>query len=276
MTIINFLMNIMKSYSNFSTPKTKKKKYNKIKNNMEQDLSKMQLKHYYDTMKCIEKEYNDEKNMLHYAEHYIENQIDNIFNILSVQSFIENGIVTPKGQNACYLHEMPCLLFINFYELYIKSEQNGCLLSERDLLCILSCFYDLKVKEDVKEHNPPFLIDEMKYIQMQYESLCAMELKYEFFITNQFNIQYDLMSLMRKWYDVVESQEDCLIFFHHMKNEKHIFMGDFVKACLKIVAMINELRIICENDNNYEFLEKINHIENKLKKFIVSNNSLYL
>ena len=27
---------------------------------MEQDLSKMQLKHY-DTMKCIEKEYNDEK-----------------------------------------------------------------------------------------------------------------------------------------------------------------------------------------------------------------------
>ena len=37
------------------------------------------------------------------------------------------------------------------------------------------------------------------------------------------------MSLMRKWCDVVESQEDCLIFFHHMKNEKHIFMGDFVK-----------------------------------------------
>ena len=46
-----------------------------------------------------------------------------------------------------------------------------------------------------------------------------------------------------------------------MKQDKQIFMGDFIKACLKIVAMINELNIICDNDGNYEFLEKLEKIE---------------
>jgi hypothetical protein len=84
------------------------------------------------------------------------------------------------------------------------------------------------------------------------------------------------MDLMAKWYEHVENQADCLFFFHNMKQDKQIFMGDFVKACLKIVAMINELRIVCDNDSNYDFLEKLEKIEQKLKKFIVSNKSLYL
>lgn len=249
-----------------------KRKFIKMKNEMENDNVAMNNKQYYDDYTSLIKMNKEEQNILHYAETYVETQINNVFCILNQRGFFTQDTITQQGKNACYIHEMPCLLFIEFYEIYIKQNK----LSEKDILCILSCFYDLKVKEEVKQHNPPFLKKEVDFIKTTYEELCSLELKYEFFITNQFNIQYDLMELMSKWYTNVENQNDCLFFFHEMKEQKQIFMGDFVKACLKIVAMINELRIVCENDSNYDFLEKLNNIEGKLKKYIVSNKSLYL
>ena len=40
--------------------------------------------------------------------------------------------------------------------------------------------------------------------------------------------------------------------------------------------MINEIKILCQNDNNYNLLEKIETIQQKIQKNIVSNSSLYL
>ena len=81
---------------------------------------------------------------------------------------------------------MPNLLFIDFYEAYIK-ENN---LSEKDILCILSCFYDLKVKDEVKQFTPPFLKHQMQFIYNTYEELCALELKHEVF--HYKSVQYSI------------------------------------------------------------------------------------
>ena len=84
------------------------------------------------------------------------------------------------------------------------------------------------------------------------------------------------MDQIVRWYNGVESIEDTRFFFDTLKKEKDIFIGDFIKCCMKIINMCNEIKILCENDNNYKLLEKIISIQEKIQKSIVSNKSLYV
>ena len=59
-------------------------------------------------------------------------------------------------------------------------------------------------------------------------------------------------------------------------QEKDIFIGDFMKCCMKIVNMCNELKIFAENDGNFAFMEKINSIQRNIQKNIETNQSFYL
>lgn len=45
---------------------------------------------------------------------------------------------------------------------------------------------------------------------------------------------------------------------------------------LKIVAICNEISIICELMNNYELLKKIKILNVQIQKFVVTNQSLYI
>ena len=59
--------------------------------------------------------------MLHYTEHYIENQIDKIFNILSVQSFIKNEQHQKDKMHVIY---MKCLVYCLLISMNYTSKVN--------------------------------------------------------------------------------------------------------------------------------------------------------
>ena len=103
-----------------------------------------------------------------------------------------------------------------------------------------------------------------------------MELPNNLYITNQFNIQYDLIDYIQQWYSNISNIDESKIFFNNITTQLDIFIGDFIKCCMKLVNICNELKVFCENDNNYILLEKINNIQSKIQKNIVSNNSLYV
>ena len=84
------------------------------------------------------------------------------------------------------------------------------------------------------------------------------------------------MEYISNWYTNIHTIDDTKLFFHKISNELDIFVGDFIKCCMKIVNICNELSVFCENDNNYYLLEKINNIKINLQKSIVSNHSLYV
>ena len=251
-----------------------RKKYLKMKNYIE-ITDKDNLKHlefYKDNNKLIQ-QLNQEKGMLEYSKAFIQNQIQIIFQILKTNCFMndENNLST-IGLNASYIHELPCLVFMDFYEKYLKYT----LIDEIGLLCILSCFYDLKVRDDEKIINPEFMQNELKFIQERINYYIDYELRNELYISTKYKLQYDLMEYMKKWYNEVTNQDECLLFFNYMKQNSTIFVGDFIRCCLKILNMLNEIKIICTNDNNYNLLEMIETIQNNIQKFIVSNKSLYL
>ena len=84
------------------------------------------------------------------------------------------------------------------------------------------------------------------------------------------------MIYIKKWYEEVDNENQSRLFFQELKSELDVFIGDFMKCCMKIVNMCNELKIFGENDGNYRFVEKIIDIQKKIQKNIVTNQSFYL
>jgi superfamily II RNA helicase len=206
-----------------------------------------------------------EENILNYASTYVETQINVLFDILKMNGFVnEHMEATPMGLNASYIHELPCLVFCDLYGHCDKFEKY----SETQIVCLLSAFYELKVKDDYKTHYPNIMKKEFAFIEERLNYYKDKELPSELYITNKFNIE--------KWFNNIETIDDTRFFFHQLTSELDIFTGDFIKCCMKLVNMCNELVVFGENDNNYSFLEKINNIQRKLQKSIVSNKSMYV
>lgn len=287
---INEYENIIKSYDfnmkEFFTHYNELKEKIKISKNKERKLLNREIKNIEETyekrikQKHIYEKYCDvidsikrEENEKQFAENYIKEQIKGLYILLEKNNFIDNEKnPTQKGLNACYLHEIPCLVFCDFYEKYNKLKD----FNETEIVCLLSCFYDLKINNDYKEHNTPLLKEEMNYIQEKINYYTDNELNYNLYITCKYNIQYDLMLYIKTWFENIENENQCIDFFNTIKLEKDIFIGDFMKCCMKIVNICNELIIFSENDSNFELLEKIKNIQTKIQKHIVTNNSFYL
>ena len=59
-------------------------------------------------------------------------------------------------------------------------------------------------------------------------------------------------------------------------NESGIFIGEFIKAVLKINAIAKELSSVCELHNLIELKQKLDKIPETTMKHVVTNFSLYV
>ena len=234
--------------------------------------NQLKQKNIYDKSIEIRDKIENEKKSKQFAENYIRDQIQGMYDILKQSGFIIDSKPSSKGLNTCYIHELPCLVFSDVYEKFNKLHS----WNTSELAMYLSCFYDVKVKEDFKTHNPPFLKQELKYTEETMNTYIANELKYNVYVTCQYSLQYDLMIYIKKWIEEVHDVSNSISFFDTLKQEIDVFIGDFMKCCMKIVNMCNELIIYGTNDANYGFVEKIQQIQKQIQKNIVINQSFYL
>jgi hypothetical protein len=61
-----------------------------------------------------------------------------------------------------------------------------------------------------------------------------------------------------------------------LATNKEIFLGEFVKALLKINNISSEFEQISEMTGNIAFLSKLKEIPNMTLKYVVTNQSLYV
>ena len=61
-----------------------------------------------------------------------------------------------------------------------------------------------------------------------------------------------------------------------MEREKSIFLGEFVKAMLKLCNICMELEKVCELTNDIELLQSLKTVPLLIMKFVVTNQSLYV
>jgi superfamily II RNA helicase len=244
---------------------------------------------FIDTEKNVVKKWREKQDELYQLQkcadnttNYIQSNIDMVLDFLCSQKFIEENkerkeeikskySLLEKGQFAVHLREVHCLVFANFY-------QDISLLSSKQIIIILSCFTNISVSEDFKELAPKSedpvlqrLVEKMKNDSDHY-----LEKEYDFNTGSDYTFHYDLLNYIGEWAEKCNDEGSCKIFLQKLEREKDIFLGEFVKALLKITNIATELEQIAELQNNLEFLSKLKEIPAMLLKYVVTNQSLYV
>lgn len=228
----------------------------------------------YITHMDVYNEYNDlknniikEKNYLYYAETFISSQVESIYIIFENNNFICENKINEKGKIACMMNEIHPLVFSDLYE-----KTNGFINYDYiQLYSLLSCFYELK-----NEDYPFIQKEDIYYIneRMNYYQDC--EIQHKLSSMNAYNLQYAMYNYIKQWIEECDNEESALKFILYFKQESNLFIGDFVKCCLKLIHISHEFETICEYLENYECLEKVKLGKEKIMKFIITNQSLYL
>ena len=73
-----------------------------------------------------------------------------------------------------------------------------------------------------------------------------------------------------------QDEAECKQILYNVKVYKNVFIGEFIKAILKINNIVNEFEKVSELLQNIELLHKLKQISDKTLKFVATNQSLYL
>jgi superfamily II RNA helicase len=183
-------------------------------------------------------------------------------------------VLTLKGKMASQLREVHCLVFAILLEDDILYK-----LSPVQLIALFSCFTNISVQEGVEDFTPYtddiVVKDIINTINNMYSDYQQTEIDYRINTGADYNIHYDLLNYVEDW-TKCEDINDCKLVLQRLASEKEIFLGEFVKALLKINNIGAEMEKIAEMIGNIDFLSKLREIPNLTLKYVVTNQSLYV
>jgi superfamily II RNA helicase len=201
------------------------------------------------------------------AEQHVNVSIDSTIQLLEKRGFLKEGVITAKGEYASVLKEVHCLVFSDLLVVSYFDDK-----SIEQLVEIFSCFTNITVNEDYRETMTPA---SMKPIVIMYQDCFQEECSIGIHGGIEYEIQYDLFHYMAEWCRG-ECVEDCKWVLQKMLAEKGIFLGEFVKALLKINNIAAEIASIAEKMGNMNLLALLKSIPDKILKYVVTNQSLYV
>ena len=228
-----------------------------------------------------EEQINQLQNELDSMNNYFNSEVQSVLKLLTNDGFIEGDLndettlkLTLKGKFASQLRETHCLVFSRLFEDKIIDH-----LTSKQLVSLFSCFTNISVQEEYKDNFPKTDDTDLKDIVQLVTNLYSEYQEKE--IVNKINtgvdytIHYDLLKYVDDWCGC-ENIEDCKILLQKLGSEKEVFLGEFVKALLKINNISAEMEKISEMTGNIAFLSKLREIPNMTLKYVVTNQSLYV
>jgi len=212
---------------------------------------------------------------------YFQSGVGAVLQLLNEEVFIEGDNsdekslkLTLRGKIASQIREIHCLAFTKLYD--DKKLDN---LSSKQLVALFSCFTNIRVTDDFKDNFPRSednMVNEIvKEVDDLYNNYNDKELARNIRTGFDYEIHYDLLNYVEKWCDC-QDIEDCKLILQELATTKEIFLGEFVKALLKINNISSEFEQISEMTGNIAFLSKLREIPNMTLKYVVTNQSLYV
>ena len=186
----------------------------------------------------------------------------------------ENPVLSLKGHIATNLREVHCLIFAELIHSG-KFKQFGA----KEIVGILSCFTNISVPEDKR-----YLLPRSDYIKVNdcvteindmYQKQLDLELKNQIDTGIDYSIHFDLIDYSIKWCET-ENDVDCKILLNEIGENKEIFLGEFIKAILKINNITSEMEKVAELLGDLEFLSVLKQVPQLTLKFVATNQSLYV
>ena len=278
----NVLEQFNKLSKNVTTAVNKKRKEieRELKNIQENYKYIQQDKLTYEKLDSKKKQLNEMKREYNNVNSYIQSGVGNVLSLLKDDEFIEENQVdntfklTLKGKLASQLREIHCLVLSKF--IYDKSIDN---FSPTQLVSLFSCFTNINVQEDLKDQTPQSLDTKINEtvinLSKMYSDYQDKETQYAINSGTDYYLHYDLLKYCSEWCDT-QNVEECKLLLQKIGEEKQIFLGEFVKALLKINNISSEMEKIAELIGNTELLYKLQQIPVMTLKYVVTNQSLYV
>lgn len=206
--------------------------------------------------------------------------VKNVMNFLEKRGFIlntENGYeLTNKGHISTHLKEVHCLVFGELLSRKIFNEEY---ISSKELAAVFSCFTNISVAEEKRTF---FINCEIEWakncvtnINQLYQTYKDDENKYMLDTGTDYNIHFDIFEYVLRWCDC-ETELDCKLVLQELIDDKEIFLGEFVKALLKINNIAAEMEKVAELTSDLELLSKLREIPKHTLKYVATNQSLYV
>ena len=253
-----------------------------------------------DTWKTVEKDieivsnYNLKKDMLAKlnddllaTETTLETNVGKVIKLLKDNYFIRdelkcenpveegvNPVLSLKGHIATNLREVHCLIFAELIHSG-KFKQ----FEAKEIVGILSCFTNISVPEDKRYILPRSdyitVNDCVTEINDMYQKQLDLELKNQIDTGIDYSIHFDLIDYSIKWCEA-ENDVDCKRLLNEIGENKEIFLGEFIKAILKINNITSEMEKVAELLGDLEFLSVLKQVPQLTLKFVATNQSLYV
>lgn len=275
--------NIIEEYDNlqktvkFTVNKKRKETERRIQNIkdeykfVEQDLNS------YTKITNLENEIQNKQKQVDNLTEYFKTGVETVLNVLEKDGYIsknENICLTNLGKIASQIREVHCLVFSKLYEDKVLDN-----LEPKQLIALFSCFTNVKVQDEIKDNNPKSsdsIVNKLiGTVEDLYNENKDKELTNNINTGAEYDIHYDLLTYVERWVDC-ENVNDCKLILQDLEEQKEIFLGEFVKAILKINNISCEFEKIAELTNNVAFLHKLKQIPYLTLKFVVTNQSLYV
>jgi len=225
-----------------------------------------------------EKEIKSHEEYLHAMTHHFNETFNNITSMLKNYSFIdENKNICEKGICATYIQETHSLAFTDLLIKYNYFES----FNSYEIAAILSCFSNIRVKEENSIHNT----DKLTYnndlnmlltkLKNTYEEYLTEENRYDIHSNDSLGFIFEFVNPILKWCES-DNEQKCKEIIKECEYNYDVFTGEFIKAILKINNLVNELKNVAEYLGNVELLHKLTQIPELTLKFIATNQSLYV
>jgi len=282
-TPLEVIQELIELKKNVQTAVNKKRKEMERRMNQLSDNYKFINQDITSYLKVSEKEkeikhLKDNYNVLH---SYFQSGVSSVLDLLNEEGFIDgdksdqNSLsLTLDGKIASQIREIHCLAFTKLYNSKKLYE-----LSSKQLVALFSCFTNIRVADDFRDNIPKSdddkvnqIVNEIEHSYVEYHK---KELARNINTGFDYEIHFDLLHYVEKWCDS-ENVEECKFILQELGTNKGIFLGEFVKALLKINNISSELEKISEMTGNIEFLSKLKEIPHMTLKYVVTNQSLYV
>lgn len=265
----------------YSKQKQRKKLEREMKQLRENNLSFIQdYKTYciiYDIQKEIEKL---EKDKLYY-DMYHSNKIKMELLNLETNKFIETinntYSLTLKGQIASQIQEVNCLVLSEMIQNDMFRQ-----FDVDDLCALFSCFSNIRVSDEKKCYLNTEIVPKSEvlytykimYDRLNYYYNIELKKQENGVNTDEYKMIFDLIEPVYKWCNATNEIECKAVI--QMLYEKGIFLGEFIKAILKINNIADEMKKVAIFIGNVKLQQMVSSIPERTLKYVATNDSLYI
>lgn len=221
------------------------------------------------------KEMDELSDKIKVVEMSLSSNINKVINLLRQSGFInDENALSPKGHIAANIREVQCLIFAELIESGILKRFEA-----KELVGILSCFTNVTVPDDkcfrLPVSNREAVKDIVQQISDMYFKHFNDELNNNINTGTDYTMQFDLIDYTIRWCEC-QNDKECKQLLHEISIEKEVFLGEFIKAILKINNIVVEMEKVAEILGDIEFLSILREIPELTLKYVATNQSLYV